>query len=215
MNFTRGLVPSFDSQLAALAGAISLHAGLMAWALMPSAPVVIQQQVIRIAMVAPSSVAESVAKPQAQEEILPVTPPKDNGLKKQMQKMPKPKQESVEEMAEHNSKLSPTSGKQSPDSTQKQAAITEPVFNAAYLNNPTPSYPDYARRHGVQGKTMLQVQVTTEGSARDISVLHSSGSDALDEAALDAVKRWRFVPARRGDEIVEAKVIVPVEFKLN
>lgn len=207
-----------NGQIASMAAAFSLHAGIAAWALAPSAPVVIPQQVINIAMVAPSSLAETVSKPELSEEPLLPTPPKPDGLKKQAEKQPqhlsKPKQ-TLEKLAKQNSKLSPTSGVSRPDATAKESAITEPVFDAAYLNNPAPYYPDSARRRGVQGKTMLQVQVAVDGAAHDVTVLRSSGSDLLDSAALDAVKRWRFVPAKRGGEMVEAKVVVPIEFKLN
>jgi len=43
----------------------------------------------------------------------------------------------------------------------------------------------------------------------------SSGSPRLDQAALDTVKRWRFVPARQGDQSVAAWVVVPISFSLE
>lgn len=202
------------AQLTALSAAIFLHGSIAAYAMMPSAPIVIPEQVIRISMVAPSSDQQSVAKQEVQEEQV-VTPPKPDGLKKQVQKKPKLEQKQLDKLAKRNSQLNPTSGMQSPDATQKQAAITEPVFNAAYLNNPAPAYPDPARRRGIQGKAMIQVEVTADGQPRDVIIARSSGSSLLDEAALNAVKRWRFIPAKRGGETVEAKVLVPVEFKLN
>ncbi|NCY24958.1 MAG: energy transducer TonB [Alphaproteobacteria bacterium] len=205
---------SFDSQMTALVGALSLHAGLAAWAMMPSAPVVIPQQVIRVAMVAPAAPEQQVAQQQVQEVVeQPALPPKPEGLRKQAQKQPK--QEPTKKLAERASKLNPTAGLQSPDAKETQSAITEPVFNAAYLNNPAPAYPALARNRGIEGRTMLRVAVSEKGEARDVAVLRSSGSEVLDGAALDAVKRWRFVPAKRGGEVVEAHVIVPVEFKLN
>ena len=61
----------------------------------------------------------------------------------------------------------------------------------------------------------LRVLVTREGVPAQVSVEKSSGSRHLDGAALDAVKTWRFVPARRGAEAVEAWMLVPVVFKLE
>jgi periplasmic protein TonB len=90
-----------------------------------------------------------------------------------------------------------------------------PRFDVAYLNNPAPVYPPIARRIGVQGKVLLRVHVSVEGDAIEVQIHDFSGSTSLDEAALKAVRRWRFVPARQGVEPVAAWVQVPINFKLN
>ncbi|MBC7501242.1 MAG: energy transducer TonB [Herminiimonas sp.] len=94
-------------------------------------------------------------------------------------------------------------------------AVTPPRFNAAYLNNPPPAYPPLARRMGDEGKVMLRVFVTPEGTAGEVRVLTSSGSPMFDDAAMAAVRQWRFVPARQGDNAVAAWVQVPIVFKLG
>ena len=94
-------------------------------------------------------------------------------------------------------------------------AVTPPVLNAAYLRNPAPRYPASARRAGTQGTVTLRVQVTREGLAARVDVEKSSGSPHLDAAALEAVKAWRFVPARQGAEPVESRVLVPIVFRLE
>lgn len=96
-----------------------------------------------------------------------------------------------------------------------EAPATPPMFNAAYLRNPAPLYPAIARRSGDQGTVMLKVLVSAEGTALRVELDQSSGSKSLDGAALDAVKGWRFVPARRGAQNIEAWVRVPVVFKLE
>jgi periplasmic protein TonB len=48
-----------------------------------------------------------------------------------------------------------------------------------------------------------------------VLVYRSSGISRLDDAALAAVKRWRFVPAKRGAQTVESWVLVPIEFELS
>jgi len=95
------------------------------------------------------------------------------------------------------------------------AAVVPPRFDAAYLNNPAPPYPAAARRRGEGGRVQLRVLVTAAGRASRVEVGTSSGSVLLDEAAKDAVERWRFVPARRGDEAIDAWVIVPIVFSLE
>lgn len=90
-----------------------------------------------------------------------------------------------------------------------------PRFDAAYLNNPAPGYPAMSRRLGEQGKVFLRVLVSVQGGARQVEIKRSSGSPRLDAAASEAVRRWKFVPARRGDVPVEAWVVVPVSFRLE
>lgn len=96
-----------------------------------------------------------------------------------------------------------------------EVPTTQPLFNAAYLRNPAPLYPAIARRSGDQGTVMLKVLVSGEGAPLRVELDQSSGSKSLDSAALEAVKGWRFVPARRGAQNIEGWVRVPVVFKLE
>jgi protein TonB len=92
---------------------------------------------------------------------------------------------------------------------------SEASFDAAYLNNPAPAYPLISRRQGESGKVLLLVQVTPHGTAALVELKQSCGFPRLDEAALEAVRKWHFVPARHGDVAVAASVVVPLSFKLN
>ena len=78
-----------------------------------------------------------------------------------------------------------------------------------------PRYPTNARRLGIQGTTLLRVFVSTDGRVTEVGVQQTAGHTDLDEAAADAVRRWRFEPARRGDEPVGMWVLLPVEFRLK
>jgi protein TonB len=111
--------------------------------------------------------------------------------------------------------ISPAAGQ--PTSVPKTASIatTKPMFEAAYLRNPAPDYPSHAKRRGMQGSVMLSVLVSREGTAAAVHIAESSGFSLLDDSAKDAVSRWKFVPAKRGEETVEARVMVPVEFRLQ
>ena len=62
---------------------------------------------------------------------------------------------------------------------------------------------------------MLRVRVASDGQTLTVDIEKSSNFPRLDDAARQAVSRWRFVPARRGDETVEATVIVPLVFHLD
>jgi protein TonB len=57
--------------------------------------------------------------------------------------------------------------------------------------------------------------VSAEGRAASVSLKQSSGFAPLDAAAENAVRRWRFIPAKRGETPVAASVVVPVEFRLT
>jgi protein TonB len=62
---------------------------------------------------------------------------------------------------------------------------------------------------------LLVVRVSAQGQAESVQVRQSSGFERLDEAAMAAVRQWRFVPARRGEEPIAASVLVPLVFKLE
>ena len=108
-----------------------------------------------------------------------------------------------------------TPGAPTAQAEQLNAPVVPPRFNAAYLNNPPPVYPPILRRNGEEGRVVLRVLVTPDGSAADVRVLAPSTSPLFDEAAMAAVRKWRFVPARRGDVPVPEWVQVPIDFKLG
>jgi len=85
---------------------------------------------------------------------------------------------------------------------------------ARYSDTPKPDYPESARRQGRQGRVLLRVLVDDHGRTKSVEINASSGDPALDRAAVEAVKRWRFYPARRGDKAVESWLRVPIEFRL-
>lgn len=93
--------------------------------------------------------------------------------------------------------------------------VSQPIFNADYLDNPAPAYPPAARRNGEQGRVILRVLVSAIGSADDVQVRTSSGFPRLDESARDTVRRWKFMPAKRGTEAVPAWVLIPISFRLE
>ncbi|WP_228273653.1 energy transducer TonB [Rhodocyclus tenuis] len=100
-------------------------------------------------------------------------------------------------------------------SSAKAAAVSPPRFDADYLHNPAPVYPALSRRMGEEGRVMLRVFVDATGRPAQIELNSSSGSARLDAAAQEAVWRWSFVAARRGDDSVGAWVLVPIVFNLR
>lgn len=84
-----------------------------------------------------------------------------------------------------------------------------------YRVNPEPEYPPLARRRGLEGTVVLEALVTPAGTVGGLLVHQSSGHALLDEAALQAVKGWRFEPGRRGAAVAAMSVLVPVRFGLR
>lgn len=97
----------------------------------------------------------------------------------------------------------------------KAPVMSAPRFDAAYLNNPSPAYPALSRRYNETGKVLLKVRVSPEGLAVAVDIAQSSNSARLDEAARQAVSRWRFIPARLGEQAMAADVLVPIVFRLD
>lgn len=95
------------------------------------------------------------------------------------------------------------------------APTVPPRFDADYLDNPAPAYPNLSRRLGEHGRVLLRVFVSPEGTATQVEIRESSGYERLDKTARDTVRRWRFVPAKQGDHGVAAWVLVPISFSIR
>jgi periplasmic protein TonB len=85
--------------------------------------------------------------------------------------------------------------------------------------NKPPDYPPAARRRGVEGDVILLVTVDVHGNVANIELIESAGVTSLqrqlDWAAIAAICKWRYAPAKRNGVPVEAKIRVPVEFRLR
>lgn len=84
-----------------------------------------------------------------------------------------------------------------------------------YGSNPLPVYPSLARKMGHEGVVLLAAEILSDGRVGQLVVKKSSGFPTLDQTALDAVQRWKFIPARWMGKAVSAWVDVPVKFRLN
>ncbi|MCL4849350.1 MAG: TonB family protein [Acidobacteria bacterium] len=80
------------------------------------------------------------------------------------------------------------------------------------LREVKPDYTDEARRQGINGEVLLEIVVRRDGTVGDIRLLSGLGF-GLDRRAVDAVRQWRFAPARRLGTPVDVIVEVAVEFR--
>jgi protein TonB len=80
-------------------------------------------------------------------------------------------------------------------------------------NDVPPVYPAAARAARVTGVVLVEAVIGLDGRVRDARVLRSS--PLLDRAALDAVREWRYTPARLNGEPVEVFLTVAVSFSME
>lgn len=99
--------------------------------------------------------------------------------------------------------------------TSGAGASSAPIARDARLHNPEPPYPPESRRRGEEGRVILKVRVTKEGTAESVEVENSSGYRRLDMVARKTVSRWRFIPARQDNATVAAWANVTIIFKLR
>jgi protein TonB len=90
------------------------------------------------------------------------------------------------------------------------SGITPPSL----LREVKPDYTEEARRRGINGDVELEIVVRSDGTVGDVRLQRGLGS-GLDQRAIDAVRQWRFSPARRQGVPVDVLVEVAVEFKLR
>jgi len=89
------------------------------------------------------------------------------------------------------------------------------VSSPRYIENPKPAYPLEARQQGYHGKVLLKVEVLTNGRVGKVEVEKSSGYEVLDQSALEAMKTWRFIPAKRGKVPIRSWVNILITFQLQ
>ena len=77
-----------------------------------------------------------------------------------------------------------------------------------------PNYTEEARLQRLEGEVVLEIVVRRDGSVGDLKIIHGLGG-GLNDRAVQAVRQWRFSPARRLASPVDVIVEVSVEFKLR
>ena len=83
------------------------------------------------------------------------------------------------------------------------------------VSTPPPMYPGYAFEHNLEGLVVLRVDVAADGSVTKAVVERSEPKGVFDQAAMEAVRHWKFNPALKDGEAIAGQVRVPIEFKLD
>jgi TonB family protein len=90
------------------------------------------------------------------------------------------------------------------------SGITAP----AILSEVKPDYTEEGRRRNVEGDVVLEIVVRSDGAVGNVKLVQGLGA-GLDQRAMEAVRQWRFSPARRYGTPVDVIVEVAMEFKLR
>ncbi len=193
-----------------LALVVALHA-IVFWGLLQMKLIALPAPlaVLSVSLLAPAEVIQP--KPE-------IVPPRPKPVERRPTPLPQPTQLAapVDAPAPITATVPPAPTLAAAPATAAPApVVTQPRFDADYLDNPKPSYPAISRRLAEQGRVVLRVHVEADGRAAEVQLHASSGSSRLDQSALDTVRRWKFVPARLGQTPTAAWVLVPIAFTLK
>jgi len=97
--------------------------------------------------------------------------------------------------------------------TPKKIAISQGVAQGNLITSPHPVYPPIAKAARVSGTVVLQATISKTGTIEGLRVV--SGNAMLQQAALDAVRQWRYKPYLLNGEPVEVDTTVNVVFNLG
>lgn len=115
-------------------------------------------------------------------------------------------------------KRPPTPKKSKPMPSKPAPAAPRGAVVAARPDSPKnrpPAYPEHARRQGWEGKVLVRATVGADGRVQSASLAKTSGYGLLDQAALRAVRGWKFRPQTIGGIPAQATIEVPVNFSLR
>ena len=95
------------------------------------------------------------------------------------------------------------------------APVSMPNSDASELKNPKPPYPAISRKLREQGLVTLKACIGANGTLESLDLKQGSGYSRLDQVALQTVKQWRFIPAKKGNTPVPMCYELPVKFILE
>lgn len=206
---------------------VLVHGAILRWANLSSSPpqTALASDLTRVTFI----LEERVAPPPEPEPRLehPVEPPLEPPPKK-TEEPPTPIQEEVlatesaikppQPVPAPTPRLTPRPPQPSPKTaapTASTAARSLTIAKPDYARNPPPRYPEIARQKGWEGRVMVRATVDATGRVTATALQQSAGFGVLDEAALQAVRGWKFIPRKENGIARDSVVEVPVNFTLR
>ncbi|WP_234399445.1 energy transducer TonB, partial [Vibrio cholerae] len=96
--------------------------------------------------------------------------------------------------------------------TSQPILVDKPALVSAQVQ---PRYPRIARKRGIEGTVMYEIWLDAQGNQIKQQLLSSSGTEALDQSALEAIKQWKFSPHILDGVPVAHRIHIPIRFKLE
>jgi periplasmic protein TonB len=168
-------------------------------------------------IIEPSIQGILIAAPK-KEEVIPIPPPPKPPEKKPEEpkkKLPKalPSERAVK--AQEPEPLPPLEEVKEVPQEARPEPVVPPSADAQQVNNPAPAYPAISKKLKEEGTVLLTILVTKEGRVAEAQIKTSSGHKRLDDAAVRAIKRWKFNPATQAGEPVDYWYEIDFEFSLR
>ena len=79
----------------------------------------------------------------------------------------------------------------------------------------SPEYPEIAQEAGIEGTVYVQAFIDKKGRVKEVSIVKGIPNTGLNEAAMDAIRKTRFRPAKQRERAVGVYISIPVHFKLK
>ena len=165
----------------------------------------------------PRQQAATVPPPEPPPLVTPPEPPRPRAQAAPPRPPPPPRQASRSAAAPPAPSGPPVEGPRQPlvlGGGVATGAVVPPSLEPG-ITNPPPPYPDQSRRAGEQGVVGIVIAVAPDGSVSDVRVAQSSGHPALDEAAREAARQWRFRPGTRDGVPAASTIRTAVHFRLQ
>ncbi|OBU14367.1 hypothetical protein AYY19_06450 [Photobacterium aquimaris] len=102
------------------------------------------------------------------------------------------------------------------NNTNTGAQTLQLVSKPTFATRPSPvNYPKLAKRRGIEGQVLVEVWIDAQGQQLKQKLIKSSGAQILDNAAIAAIKKWRFSSHIVNGKAIAHRVQIPVRFKLD
>lgn len=99
--------------------------------------------------------------------------------------------------------------------TDTKSVLQQSSFELpSYRFSPKPEYPVIAKKRGYEGEIVIDVFVLENGNVGELKLFKASGYKVLDNSAISAVRKWKFIPGKDNGEPISTWVKVPISFKL-
>jgi TonB family protein len=89
------------------------------------------------------------------------------------------------------------------------------IANPLYRENTPPAYPAIAKLRGYEGVVLVNAEILPDGRVGSTAISKSSGYTILDQSAIEAVKLWKFEPAKKAGKPFAIRVKLPIKFVLH